>query len=87
MRITKCLKILKKTSSKVSTQAAKTLNDKNSSKTAKSLAASALAQSRNKKQTGEKMEDLASKVMKSHKYNDDTKSLAGSVLSQSNKKR
>ena len=77
----------KKTSSKVTSQAAKILGDKNSSKTAKSLAASALAQSGNKKQTGEEMEDLASTVLNSDKFNSKTKSLAGSVLSPSNKKR
>lgn len=77
----------KKTSANVASQAAKTLGDKNASKTAKSLAASALSQSGNKKQTGTQMEDLASTVLSSAKYNDTTKSLAGSVLSQSNKKR
>ncbi|GAV21455.1 hypothetical protein MMIC_P2444 [Mariprofundus micogutta] len=77
----------KRTSSNIASQAAKTLADKNSSKTAKSLAASALAQSGNKKQTGGELEDLASTVLSSSKYSDDTKALAGSVLSQSNKKR
>ena len=77
----------KQTSNKVASHAAKVLSDKNSSKTAKSLAASALSQSNNPKQTGTQMEDLASTVMNSSKYNSETKSLAGSVLSQSNKKR
>lgn len=77
----------KKTSSRVSSLASDTLRDKNASKTAKSLAASALSQSKTKKQTGAQLEDLASTVIGSSKYSDDTKSLAGSVLSQSNKKR
>ncbi|MEW8025667.1 MAG: hypothetical protein AB2777_07505 [Candidatus Thiodiazotropha endolucinida] len=77
----------KQTSRKVASDAAKTLTDKQASKTAKSLAASALAQSGNTKQTGSKMEDLASTVLNSSKYSDETKTLAGSVLSQSNKKR
>jgi hypothetical protein len=77
-----------KDSSKEMTQlAVKTLQDKGASQTAKSLAASVLAQNDPNKQTGAQMEDLASKVLKSDKYNDDTKSLAGSVLSQSNKDR
>ena len=77
----------KNTSKKVASDASKVLRDKSSSKTAKSLAASALAQSRNKKQTGSEMEDLASTVLSSKKYCSETKTLAGSVLSQSNKKR
>lgn len=77
----------KQTSKKVASQASKTLKDKNSSATAKKLAASALSQSSSKKQTGAEMEDLASTVLSSDKYNDATKSLAGTVLSQSNKAR
>lgn len=77
----------KRTSSKVASDAAETLRDPNASKTAKSLAGSALAQSGTSKQTGAEMEDKASQVLSSPKYSDDTKKLAGSVLSQSNKKR
>lgn len=77
----------KQTSNDVSLLAAKTLRDKNASNIAKSLAASALSQSRNKNQTGAEMEDLASRVLSSSKYSNETKTLAGSVLSQSNKKR
>jgi hypothetical protein len=50
----------KRTSSKVASQAAATLSDPNASATAKSLAASALAQSGTGKQTGAAMEDKAS---------------------------
>ncbi|AUZ84673.1 hypothetical protein [Methylophaga nitratireducenticrescens] len=77
----------KETTKDISFLASKTLRDKNASNTAKSLAASALAQSKNKKQTGAEMEDLASIVLNSSKYNTETKKLAGSVLSQSNKNR
>ena len=77
----------KVTSSRISTMAANVLSDKASSKTAKSLAGSALSQVEKGKQTGDKMEDLASVVLKSSKYNETTKSLAGAVLSQSNKER
>lgn len=77
----------KKTSDSVSSLAAKTLKDENSSKTAKKLAASALSQSNTSNQTGEDMESFASMVTKSDKYNKDTKTLAASVLSQSNKSR
>ncbi len=77
----------KKTSSEVASQAAKTLSDKNASKTAKRLAASALAQSVNGKQTGAEMEDLASAVLNSTKYSNATKELAGSVLTQSSPER
>lgn len=77
----------KQTSKQIASQASKTLFDSNSSKTAKSLAASALSQTNNKKQTGVEIEELASSVLTSSKYNMNTKSLAGTVLSQSNKKR
>lgn len=77
----------KKTSSKISSLAAQTLRDENSSKIAKELAGSALSQASSSNQTGAEMEDKASRVLQSNKYNKDTKSLAASVLSQSNKKR
>lgn len=77
----------KKTSSGIASQAASTLSDPNASATAKSLAASALAQSGTGKQTGAQMEDKAARVLASTKYSDETKALAGSVLSQSNKSR
>jgi hypothetical protein len=77
----------KQSSHGMASVAAKTLSGSNSSKTAKSLAASIIAQCRTSKQTGAELEETASKVMKSSKYNDETKSLAASVLSQSNKDR
>ena len=77
----------KATSSKVSSLASKTLQNPNTSATAKSLAASALSQASTGKQTGANTETKASKVLQSDKYSADTKTLAASVLSQSNKER
>ncbi len=77
----------KQTSGQVGKLASETLQDKQASQVAKSLAASALAQRSGDKQTGAKMEDLASKVLQSDKYAEATKQLAASVLSQSNKAR
>lgn len=77
----------KQTSDDIASLASQTLRDPNASKTAKSLAASALSQSNTSRQTGKEMETKASNVLTSDKYNDTTKGLAASVLSQSNKKR
>ena len=63
------------------------MNSKSASHVAKSLGASALAQTNTSKQTSAKMETIASKVLTSEKYSKETKSLAGAVLSQSNKER
>ncbi|WDU60889.1 hypothetical protein LRS56_18755 [Pseudomonas poae] len=77
----------KKTSDKMATLAAETLNNPNASVIAKSLAASALAQTGTDKQTSAEMEEKAGKALQSGKYSEDTKSLAASVLSQANKER
>ena len=77
----------KQSSPAVASLAASTLNDKNASQIAKSLAGSVVAQTRTGKQTGTDMETKASKVLQSEKYSDDTKTLAASLLSQSNKER
>lgn len=77
----------KRSGENVTHQAAKTLSNPNASATAKSLAASVIAQAHTSKETGKAMEAKASKVLQSDKFSDATKSLAGSVLSQSNKKR
>lgn len=71
-----------KTSAKLSQSAAKVLASPSSSKTAKSLAASALSQSRSSKQTSDRIAVVASKVLSSDKTSKSTKSLAGSVLTQ-----
>lgn len=77
----------KKTSDKMATLAARTLTDPNASAIAKSLAASALAQSGTDKQTSADMEEKAGKALQSGHYSEKTKSLAASVLSQANKER
>jgi hypothetical protein len=77
----------KQSSPKVASLAAATLNDKNASQIAKSLAGSIIAQTHTGKQTGAEMESRASKVLQSEKYSDETKSLAASLVSQSNKER
>ncbi len=77
----------KKTSDKMATLAAETLNNPSASAIARSLAASALAQSGTDKQTSAQMEEKAGKTLQSDKYSEQTKALAASVLSQSNKAR
>ncbi|MGX5795142.1 hypothetical protein ACWHY4_15385 [Pseudomonas sp. E2-15] len=77
----------KQTSNSMATLAAETLNNPNASAIAKSLAASALAQSSTDKQTSAEMEEKAGKALQSDKYSQETKSLAASVLSQANKER
>lgn len=77
----------KKTSPSIATLASEVLQGANSSKTARSLAASALAQANTQKQTGSELEETAYRVLQSSKYNETTKQLAASVLSQSNKSR
>lgn len=77
----------KQSSPKTAKLASETMRNPNASATAKSLAASVLAQSSTGKQTSAEMEAKAGKVLQSEKYSDDTKALAGSVVSQSNKAR
>ena len=76
-----------KTSDTMATLAAETLNNPNASAIARSLAASALAQSGTDKQTSAQMEEKAGKTLQSDQYSEQTKALAASVLSQSNKER
>nr|WP_041474287.1 hypothetical protein [Erwinia sp. Ejp617] len=77
----------KQSSPKLASQAAKALQNENSSGIKKKLAASVLAQARKGKQTGAELETIASDVTKSSKYSEETKSYAASLLSQSNKSR
>ncbi|WP_208513163.1 hypothetical protein [Variovorax paradoxus] len=77
----------KQTSRRVASLASETLQDKQASQIAKSLAASALAQRSGARQTGAEMEDIASRVLRSDKYAEATKELAASVLAQANKER
>jgi glycosyltransferase A (GT-A) superfamily protein (DUF2064 family) len=76
----------KKTGSKATTLAAKTLRDPSASKIQKTLAGSTLAQSGTSKQTSKAVETKASTALKSSTTNAVTKSLAGSAVSQSKKK-
>ncbi len=77
----------KQTSKQIASLASDILKDQNTSQIQKSLAGSALSQSKSKHQTSVEMEDITSKVLQSPRYNNTTKSLTGSILSQSNKKR
>lgn len=77
----------KQTSERVAALAAQTLQSNSASKTAKSLAASALSQRNAAHQTGGAIEKLASTVLQSAKFAEATKELAGSVLSQANRAR
>jgi hypothetical protein len=77
----------KRTSGRIASLAAKTLQSGTSSHAAKRLAASALSQSGTSRQTGASMEKTASQVLQSNKYSDTSKKLAASILSQSNKGR
>lgn len=77
----------KQTSEGLAQLAARTLNDGNASKIAKSLAGSVLSQTHTSNQTSAEMEKKASTALKGKKFSANTKSLAGSVLSQSNKQR
>jgi hypothetical protein len=60
----------KKTSRDIALLAGNIFSNSNSTKTAKSLAASALAQREGNKQTGSAMENKASMVLNSNKYSD-----------------
>lgn len=77
----------KQTSAQIAKLAAETLQNKQASQVAKSLAASALSQRSSDKQTGAKMEDVAARVLAHDRYAKGTKELAASVLSQANKQR
>jgi len=73
----------KQTSHRIASKAGEVLGDPNASNIQRSLAASALAQSRSGKESSEAMQTKAAKVLNSEKYSETTKELAGSVLSQS----
>lgn len=71
-----------KTSRGVAHKAAKVLSNPTSSKTAKTLAGSALAQSGTKKQTSSRVASTAARILDNSKSSKTSKSLAGSVLTQ-----
>lgn len=77
----------KQTSGRIASKAGATLASPNSSKIAKSLSGSALAQTKSGRQTGAAIESKASKVLSSSKYSTTTQAIAASLVSQSNKKR
>jgi hypothetical protein len=77
----------KQTSQGVSSLAARTLHDPQTSALARSLAASVLSQSGTDKQTGATMEDVAARALADGRTASDTKTLAASVLAQANKAR
>ena len=71
------------TSKRVSSAASKFLRSKSASKAEKSVAASALTQSRNPKETsGKKVASAASKILRSKTASKQAKSVAASALTQ-----
>lgn len=75
-----------KTSKNIASKASDVLRSSNASKTAKSLAGSALSQSGSSKSTSAAVAKTASKALDSGSTSRSTKSLAGSVLTQKTKK-
>lgn len=71
-----------KTSPGVASTAARTLQDPGASKTAKTLAASVLAQSGTNKVTSSRVAGVASSALQDGRVNATTKTLAGSSLTQ-----
>ena len=74
------------TGSKVSKTASTVLRDPSASKTARSLAGSALSQAHTNKQSSKSTAHTASKALNDGRSSKSTKSLAGSVLTQKTKK-
>lgn len=77
----------KRSSPKLTSQAAATLRDTGASEIAKRLAGSVLSQAQSSNQTGKAIEATASQVLRSEKYSEQTKAFAASVVSQANKPR
>lgn len=76
------------TSKKVATSAAKVLKSKTASKAEKTVAASALTQTKSKKETtGKAVAASASKIMRDPKASKAAKSAAASALTQKTKKK
>ncbi|HMM67307.1 MAG TPA: hypothetical protein PKC03_10225 [Dokdonella sp.] len=71
---------------KVTKTASAVLRDSSASKTAKSLAGSALSQAHTNKQSSATTAHTASKALNDGRSSKSTKSLAGSVLTQKTKK-
>jgi hypothetical protein len=76
------------TGKKVASAASKVLHDPKASKDAKSVAASALTQSKSKTETtGKAVASKASKIMSDPKASKEAKSVAASALTQKTKKK
>lgn len=75
-----------KTSRPVATKASNTLRDPSASKSAKSLAGSALSQAGTNKSTSPRVATTAARALDDGRTNRTTKTLAGSVLTQKPKK-
>jgi hypothetical protein len=73
------------TGKKVSSAAAKVLKDKGASKAEKSVAASALTQSKSTETTSKKVASTAAKIMRDAKASPAAKSVAASALTQKKK--
>lgn len=71
---------------KVTRTASSVLRDSGASKTAKSLAGSALAQSGTSKQSSKATASTAAKALNDGRTSSSTRTLAGSVLTQKSKK-
>ena len=76
-----------KTSAKVGSKASGVLRSPTSSKVAKSIAGSALAQSKTNKQTSATVASKAARVLDDGRSSAKNKTIAGSVLTQKTKKR
>jgi len=75
-----------KTSGRVASTASEILRNPNSSKAAKSIAASALSQTGTNKSTSAKVASVAAKTLDSGRAGKATKTVAGSVLTQKPRK-
>ena len=77
----------KQSSKNLASEAARALQNENTSDIGKKLAGSVLSQTSSGKETGKEMEGIASKVLSSSHYSEQNKRFAGSLVSQSNKER
>ena len=76
----------KGTSPNIAKVAARVLDNPSSSKPAKTVAASALTQSKApSEKTSPRVATVASKILQDDRFSDDAKTLAGSVLAQKEK--
>jgi hypothetical protein len=75
----------KKSSPKLTSAAAKALQDKKTSAIGKRLAASVLSQASASKETGQEMEALASQVLRNEQSTEQEKSFAASLIAQARK--